>query len=250
MFSFNKIKFSFKVKIVFKTLCLAALFIFFVFYLVQSDDLSNFKKVFAFPNLNVTDTFDDELKIASKNNLTISGGQVSLGDCSALGCVCSSGDDCDSGYCYRDADGDGYAVLSGEKICKANASFLEMDCYDANVNANPGQTNYFTVHRGDGSFDYNCNSAEEKQWVQGYSSCYLSGLDDVLNGVISACNYCGVNCSRYCTALRCSWWGGDTWSCPYQVTLSMPNTAYYEIPGGGSTWLRNPALGYNALPCR
>ncbi len=37
------------------------------------------------------------------------------------------------------------------------------DCYDANANAKPGQTNYFTTNRGDGSFDYDCNGAEERQ---------------------------------------------------------------------------------------
>jgi|GEM_PF-2671524 len=36
-----------------------------------------------------------------------------------------------------------------------------LDCYDSGTNASstyPGQTNYFTVARGDGSYDYDCNS--------------------------------------------------------------------------------------------
>ena len=37
-----------------------------------------------------------------------------------------------------------------------------MDCYDANSLANPAQTAYFTVDRGDGSFDYDCSGTEEK----------------------------------------------------------------------------------------
>jgi hypothetical protein len=44
------------------------------------------------------------------------------------------------------------------------ASTTKADCYDQNAEARPGQTEYFTVHRGDGSFDYNCNGQEEKQY--------------------------------------------------------------------------------------
>jgi len=35
------------------------------------------------------------------------------------------------------------------------------DCYDSNLNAFPGETTFFGIQRGDGSFDYNCDSTEE-----------------------------------------------------------------------------------------
>ena len=41
-----------------------------------------------------------------------------------------------------------------------------VDCYDQNPDARPNQTLYFTTHRGDGSFDYNCNGAEESPQSQ------------------------------------------------------------------------------------
>lgn len=34
-----------------------------------------------------------------------------------------------------------------------------IDCYDQNANARPGQLTYFTSQRGDGSFDYDCSGA-------------------------------------------------------------------------------------------
>lgn len=37
------------------------------------------------------------------------------------------------------------------------------DCYDSNASAKPTQTTYYTVERGDASFDYNCDSAITKQ---------------------------------------------------------------------------------------
>jgi len=45
-----------------------------------------------------------------------------------------------------DGDGDGYTTCE--------------DCYDLNTDAFPGQTEYFEVDRGDGSFDYDCDGSE------------------------------------------------------------------------------------------
>ena len=39
-----------------------------------------------------------------------------------------------------------------------------MDCYDANADVGPNQTGMFSVHRGDGSFDYNCDNYDEPQY--------------------------------------------------------------------------------------
>jgi hypothetical protein len=58
-----------------------------------------------------------------------------------------------------DADNDGFL----------DAACGGLDCYDSNPAVNPGQTAYFTTHRGDGSFDYNCSGAEEK--LLGFGRC-------------------------------------------------------------------------------
>lgn len=64
-------------------------------------------------------------------------------------------------YYYFDNDGDGYGAGSGSFSCSSpGAGYVtnNSDCYDYNSNARPGQTSYFTVSRGDGSFDYDCNN--------------------------------------------------------------------------------------------
>ncbi len=67
--------------------------------------------------------------------------------------------------CFADNDNDGYGAGSALTCCggvPSGSSTNSNDCYDSNANAKPGQTSYFTTHRGDGSFDYDCNSIDEK----------------------------------------------------------------------------------------
>lgn len=75
---------------------------------------------------------------------------------------------------YNDLDGDTYTsgttqICSGASLPAYNqttspyrsAPSATADCYDVNstggANAHPGQIAFFTVNRGDGSFDYNCD---------------------------------------------------------------------------------------------
>lgn len=74
---------------------------------------------------------------------------------------------------YRDADGDGYGdPATGVASCTAPDAHTSdaTDCYDANPEAHPGQTGRFSVHRGDGSFDYDCDGAGAGL-VPGFASC-------------------------------------------------------------------------------
>jgi hypothetical protein len=68
-----------------------------------------------------------------------------------------------------DADADGYGVSTFG--CNNGAgnqtATLGQDCYDSGTNAalaHPGQTNYYAVARGDGSFDYDCNGTADYQY--------------------------------------------------------------------------------------
>ncbi len=76
---------------------------------------------------------------------------------------------------YRDVDGDGYGSASSGTIqsCTQPAGYVSnnTDCYDSNANAHPGQINYFTTNRGDGSFDYNCNGTTDLMFP--YDSEYI-----------------------------------------------------------------------------
>jgi hypothetical protein len=64
-----------------------------------------------------------------------------------------------------DADSDGFL----------DATCGGFDCYDNNPLANPAQTGYFTVDRGDGSFDYDCSGAEERLIGRGRCLNFLVG---------------------------------------------------------------------------
>ena len=74
---------------------------------------------------------------------------------------------------YPDGDGDGYGAASDYvHACDAPTGFVDNfgDCYDDNVHANPGQTAWFDVDRGDGSFDYDCNGAADRELTE-FGSC-------------------------------------------------------------------------------
>jgi hypothetical protein len=98
--------------------------------------------------------------------------------------------DCDGlEKCYVDADDDGYrpssaaTTLSADMTCTgagvATAAEPTGDCYDLNASARPNQTGYFSGDRGDGSFDYDCNGAPEKQWTA-IASCLDVGPGNCL----------------------------------------------------------------------
>ena len=70
---------------------------------------------------------------------------------------------------YLDSDGDGYGV-SGSTQCWCEPTYPYTgvntdDCYDNNADAYPGASSYHQVHRGDGSYDYNCDNNQERRHV-------------------------------------------------------------------------------------
>ena len=65
---------------------------------------------------------------------------------------------------YADHDRDGFGdPVEPLKICEAPTGYVSdnTDCYDDNADVHPDQTEYFPTQRGDGSFDYNCDSSED-----------------------------------------------------------------------------------------
>lgn len=72
----------------------------------------------------------------------------------------------------KDDDGDGYGRTAFGCNNGANPfnNTLGLDCYDLNANAKPGQTLFFSVHRGDNSFDYNCDGGTETKQNTAVSS--------------------------------------------------------------------------------
>ncbi|HMJ16477.1 MAG TPA: hypothetical protein VK524_33920 [Polyangiaceae bacterium] len=67
---------------------------------------------------------------------------------------------------FQDADGDGYGTETVRLRRAAQpAGFVanSLDCFDRNAEARPGQQKHFARHRGDGSFDYDCDGKESIQ---------------------------------------------------------------------------------------
>ena len=67
---------------------------------------------------------------------------------------------------FRDLDRDGYGdKRSPLRSSKQPPGYVAnaLDCYDENPEAKPGQTRFFSLHRGDGSFDYDCDSKPSRR---------------------------------------------------------------------------------------
>ncbi|MCG2717233.1 MAG: hypothetical protein L6408_00150 [Nanoarchaeota archaeon] len=104
---------------------------------------------------------------------------------------------------YADSDGDGYGSTWG---CN-NGVTNNLDCYDNNKDAKPGQTEYFNVDRGDGSFDFNCNTTIEYQ----YSEPTLNQCYNTVNGFSFIKRFGNTEYYQYCSYDRCGYkWIGST----------------------------------------
>lgn len=93
---------------------------------------------------------------------------------------------------YKNSAGYYYFIASGSILGTS-------DCYNFNANAYPGQTAYFTTNRGDGSFDYNCNSVNDKRpqycdLVNGYSFGGGAGSCAGSQNIISSGTVNGLSC--------------------------------------------------------
>jgi hypothetical protein len=120
------------------------------------------------------------------------GGAANAGDASPAGDAAADGRGTggvgfDAGTCanpttfFADADGDKYGdALSSIKACAKPPGYVENseDCYDDNASAKPGQTGWFKVDRGDGSYDYDCDKSEAQHWAAagncGFAICTLT----------------------------------------------------------------------------
>jgi hypothetical protein len=69
---------------------------------------------------------------------------------------------------FYDGDGDGYGSTTSACLCAPDGRYTARtnnDCYDSNSGAYPGTTTYYTVARGDSSYDYNCDSVETQRYT-------------------------------------------------------------------------------------
>ncbi len=113
-------------------------------------------------------------------------------------------------YGYWDGDGDGYGAGPAVAVCAAGTAMPggyvsnDTDCYDSNANANPADTAFWGVNRGDGSFDYNCDGLQTSDAPSYVSTC-TAEPDTVctaygLSGTTGACQ----EVSEYSTGALCT----------------------------------------------
>ena len=84
---------------------------------------------------------------------------------------------------YKDGDGDTWGVAQSVCSCSKTSPFTATksgDCYDSNNKAKPGQVSYYPTSRGDGSYDYNCDGAQEKKWTKKAGNCAF--FNDLCSG--------------------------------------------------------------------
>jgi hypothetical protein len=124
---------------------------------------------------------------------------------------------------YADADSDGYGYGAPHCLCAPDATYKVAsagDCYDLNAQANPTQTAYFPTHRGDGSFDYNCNGSDDKQTT-----------------TIGGCSW-EISWSSFCdedpagwdgSAPACGGTGNWIWDCSFSIEFDCNKDSYSEV---------------------
>lgn len=82
---------------------------------------------------------------------------------------------------YLDADGDGYGKATAVlHACSRPEGYVTNsdDCYDSNANARPTATSWQSSHRGDGSYDFNCDGSSSKRYTANWS-CFENADGDV-----------------------------------------------------------------------
>ena len=94
---------------------------------------------------------------------------------------------------YEDADGDKFGNPSRAiSWIWQPENYVEddSDCYDANPDAKPGSTQYFSSDRGDGSFDYDCDGKSERA-LTNTGSCSNGTANQGWNSTVPECGETG-----------------------------------------------------------
>ncbi len=99
---------------------------------------------------------------------------------------------------FQDQDGDGYGVDASQCGCGMTAPFTALlggDCLDNNIDVHPGVNGWFTVDRGDGSFDWDCDGTITQLYsIYGACGSYFDCDTDVgwYGGAAPACGQSGT----------------------------------------------------------
>jgi Putative metal-binding motif len=96
---------------------------------------------------------------------------------------------------HYDYDGDGYGTSVSKCLCASAGYYTannDDDCYDFSSIAHPGQTGWFTMSRGDGSYDYDCDGSTTPQFTT-MGSCSAWPMCDTTVGWSGIAPSCGTS---------------------------------------------------------
>lgn len=129
---------------------------------------------------------------------------------------------------YADGAG-GWWLARADCIGRTGNNCPNLDCYDANASAFPGQVTYFAVQRGDGSFDYDCSGTVTSGTTGGqYCSTITNTVPTYTDGT------CGVAT------------GATATTCNSPATLALPAACGRRQPSGTSAWIISGTCGLAA----
>lgn len=175
--------------------------------------------------INNSLTLNANFAFNSGKTFTVGSGSIS---------VCSGCEIKKTNIWVVDADGDTYAgaamTLADNNPGGGTRRYLSSgttDCYDSNANAYPGQWQYFTAQRGDGSFDYDCDGNDIPEYD--VASCQWIPYGCGQGGFGPDCGECqmtgywlnvGTPCGQVGQTAAC-----DTWNeCSYPYNNANPQT--------------------------
>lgn len=153
--------------------------------------------------------FNSGYSITVSGSIVISGGEIQQGIIEGT-----------------DNDGDGYPGGFTYATSGTDRSKSELDCYDSNANAYPGQTAYFSTVRGSAndawgntgnSYDYNCDGSETKQVSSYYTLCSMTSAGSCTTCTQPTCSEGGSTstpaCGQSYNDVICSLGAGELLAC-------------------------------------
>ena len=108
---------------------------------------------------------------------------------------------------HLDADDDGYGSAETKCLCGASGDYTAesaTDCDDDDSAVNPGVTDFQSLPTSSGSWDWDCNSVEERRWLD-VGSCSGSVVCDLVEGWSESVAACGESAMwvTSCSGLTC-----------------------------------------------
>ena len=95
---------------------------------------------------------------------------------------------------WEDADDDGFGSDVTQCLCGPSGDFTadnNDDCLDSDPDVNPDHTDFETLPRSDGGWDWDCNGVVEEQWTD-VGSCSGTLFCDSTPGWLGSIPACGV----------------------------------------------------------